>query len=354
MRVGSVVAAVVAALALSVGCRRPSPPVMTPHAPPDPNTQVARSQAKAQRLPPCPATAPVSVSPGGVTGTLLTPSRRYPISGAGVSLLSPTGAPVATALTDGCGRFTLPAVPPGAYTVRYGVRSLGGTLPLSMPQSALGAIPTFGLPIPKPPILIDPPIDVGFLRAGVIHGSYDDVEGMLDRVGIPYTVYDAEDLREDDPYQHRMLFIACGAATYPDDDEIKTRLKDFVSQGGSLYVSDLAISYVDQAFPGAVNFDYSSRGSSGTRKAYILDPALKAAAKGQTAIDITYDMGGWQRLEKDQPQSTLTPLRDVENDEPLVVVFNVGGGVVQYTTFHEEPQMSEGQELALTYLVTRM
>ena len=63
---------------------------------------------------------------------------------------------------------------------------------------------------------------------------------------------------------------------------------------------------------------------------------------------------GSLRLDVNQPSSTQTPLRDTETDEPLAAVFNVGAGLVQYTTFHEEPQMSEGQELALVYMVTRM
>jgi len=340
-------------LGLTVGCGRASgPPVVPQHAPPNPMTEPVRAQAKAARLPQCPATAPLS--PGSLGGTLRTPSQRYPISGAGISLLNPAGATVATTSTDGCGRFGFTGVQPGPYTVRYGVRNLGGMMPFTAPASLLGAIPTLGLPIPKPPILIDPPIDIAPLRAGVVHGVYDDVEGMLDKVGIPYTVYDAEDLKESAPYQHRMLFIACGAATYPDDDELKKRLNDYVMTGGSLYVSDLAVSYVGETFPGAVKYSYENRGSSGTRKAYVLDPVLKGAVKNQPTIDITYDMGGWQRLDVDQPQSTQTPLRDTETDEPLTVAFTVGAGLVQYTTFHEEPQTSEGQELALVYMITRM
>ncbi len=346
----------VALLGLMVGCGHASgPPVVPQHAPPDPLTEPARMQAKATRLPPCPAASPFS--PGGLGGTLRTPSQRYPISGAAISLINPAGAAVATTFTDGCGRFGFTGVQPGPYTVRYGVRNLGGMMPFTAPASVLGAIPTLGLPIPnipKPPILIDPPIDIAQLRAGVVHGVFDDVEGMLDRVGIPYTVYDAEDLKESAPYQHRMLFIACGAATYPDDDELKSKLNNYVMTGGSLYVSDLAISYVGETFPGAVNYSYENRGSSGTRKAYVLDPALKGAVKDQATIDVTYDMGGWQRLDVEQPPSTQTPLRDTETDEPLAVAFTVGAGLVQYTTFHEEPQTSEGQELALVYMITRM
>jgi hypothetical protein len=69
-------------------------------------------------------------------------------------------------------------------------------MPFTAPYLIVGAIPTLGLPMPKPPILIDPPIDIAPLRAGVVHGTFDNVEGMLDRVGIPYTVYEEPQMSE--------------------------------------------------------------------------------------------------------------------------------------------------------------
>ena len=65
-------------------------------------------------------------------------------------------------------------------------------------------------------------------------------------------------------------------------------------------------------------------------------------------------MGGWQRLEVNQPSGTQAMLRDVETNEPSAVTFNRGAGVVKYSTFHVEAQVSEAEEAALVCMISRM
>jgi hypothetical protein len=342
-----------------VGCSgRAGPPPA--HGPMAPQAVPGLQAAAATRLPPCP---PAATPPGAaLTGVLRTPSGAFPISGASVSLLQPNGAPAATATTDGCGRFALPSVAPGPYTVRYGLRSFGGMAPVSLLQQPARALNTpLGIPLPFPfpgaagaavPPIFNPALDAGGLRAGVVRGSWDHIEALLDKMGIPYVLYEADALEEDAPYQHRMLFVACGAAAIPDKADKK--IKKYVEGGGALYASDLSIAYVGEVFEKAVNYDYESRGDSGARKAYVVDPELAVALKGASQIDLTYDMSGWQRLAVNQPPGTQAMLRDVETNEPSAVTFNRGAGVVKYTTFHVEAQVSEAEEAALVYMISRM
>lgn len=343
------------------GARRSGPPPV--HSPTPPAVAPELAAAGATRLPPCPAASPLQPTSAGVAGTLRTPSGAFPLSGATVALLTPTGAPAAQTATDGCGRFQLAGVAPGPYTLRYGLRSLGGFAPLSLAAASSGGS-ALGLPLPLPlsvpiplpggigPTILDPLLDTTGLQAGVVRGDWDHVELLLAKMGIPYVMYEADALKGDAPYQHRMLFIACGAASIPEQAEGK--LESYVTGGGSLYASDLAIPYIGEVFEGAIEYDYSSRGDSGTRPAYVVDPELQVALRGAAKIDLTYDLGGWQRLAVNQPPGTLPLLRDVATNEPGAVTFQRGAGVVKYTTFHVEAQVSEAEETALVYMISRM
>src|SRR5688500_2237380 len=164
------------------GCAQSGGPSRV-HSPPPPPAMPGLQAAAATRLPPCP---PASTPPGAaLSGVLRTPSGAFPISGASVSLLQPNGAPAATATTDGCGRFALPAVAPGPYTVRYGLRSFGGMAPVNLLQQPAAALNTpLGIPLPFPfpgtagaavPPIFNPALDAGGLRAGVVRGSWDHI-----------------------------------------------------------------------------------------------------------------------------------------------------------------------------------
>jgi hypothetical protein len=60
-------------------------------------------------------------------------------------------------------------------------------------------------------------------------------------MGIPYVLYEADALEEEAPYQHRMLFIACGASSIPDKADKK--IKKYVEGRGALYASDLTFNW---------------------------------------------------------------------------------------------------------------
>lgn len=318
----------------------------------------------AQSLAPCPPSVPVPGSTG-MTGTLRVPSGQYPLTGAPVSLIGGNGAALASTTTDGCGRFSLPFSSPGSYRLDYGVRSLRGSMPITLgaapgPLGLPGlSIPGVNIPNPLGGALasarqVEPKLDVSWFKAAVIHGSFDNVEKILERMGIPYDLYDSSALEDAQPYQHRMLFITCGSGYGGSGDKVSTALRGYVGSGGALYVSDLAMPYLKDAFPGAVNYESSARGDSGLRRSNVIDPGLQLALRGSPTLEINYDLGGWQRISANQPLTTLPLLRDTDTQEPAAVAFNYGIGLVQYTTFHNEAQNTEAVEAALQYIISRM
>ncbi len=290
------------------------------------------------KLPPCPpSTADFPVTMGGVSGTISVPSGKYPLGGARVGLLNSAGVPVASTLTDGCGRFMFPGVPPGSYRVVYGIRSFAGESKVDV----LSWMPTPRLNIQ---------MDKNWLNVAVVHGVWDDVEGVLDRIGLAYTVYSPDALEGLEPYKHRILFIACGAGGYASD--VADKIRAYVAGGGALYVSDLSLPYITEAFPNAIL--PGENGNSGVRTSYIFDAQLLGYLRGTASIPINYNLGGWQRLQRTQPSTTIAVLRDSETQEPAVASFWFGAGTVGYTTFHEDAQMNEAMEWSLVFVITRL
>ena len=76
--------------------------------------------------------------------------------------------------------------------------------------------------------------------------------------------------------------------------------------------------------------------------------------RGSVAIPLNYNLGGWRRLQKIQPLTTLALLRDSQFQEPSIVTFMHGAGFVGYTTFHDEAQMNDGMTYSLVFFITRM
>lgn len=291
------------------------------------------------KLPPCPPVFQGVTFGAGVTGTLLMPKGDMALGAARVTLVNALGVEQATTVSDGCGRFRFDAVLPGIYKVKFAVRTFRGESSVNVPAGGTH---------------VDLRVDIKFLQIGVFQGSWDHVEKILDKVGVPYQLLPNNKLESTDLSKFNIVFINCNEIIESAvSAKVKEKLKGFVNGGGALYVSDRALPYILATWPGQVNAQ-GNTGNSGTKKHTIFDFQLGSYLRGALSAPIIYDMGAWRRLQKDQPSTTLALLRDEKTQEPAIVTFASGGGFVGYTTYHQGAQMNDAMTFSLVFFITRL
>lgn len=291
------------------------------------------------KLPPCPPMYSGLTFGAGVTGTVLMPKGDMALGAAKVTLVNSLGAEQATTITDGCGRFRFDAILPGVYKVKFAVRTFKGESSVNVPAGGTN---------------VDIRVDVKFLQIAVFQGSWDKVEKILDKVGVPYQLFPNNKLESTDLSKFNIVFINCNETSESTvSAKVKEKLKAFVNGGGALYASDRSLPYVTATWPGQVNAATAS-GNNGTHKHTVFDFQLGSYLRGALTVPIIYDLGGWRRLSKDQPGTTLALLRDEKTQEPAIVTFASGGGFVGYTTYHQGAQMNDAMTFSLVFFITRL
>ncbi len=222
----------------------------------------------------------------------------------------------------------------------------------------------------------------------VLDGNYDDIEGLLDKLGLDYDLYsengvvgvgDTVELLSTPSSlsQYEIVFANCGGfhGWMPQDHPAAmAHIHDYVLDGGSFYMSDYAWVYGEFAFPEAIEFmgsddvqdmftDKSPQMIDGGQsfQATIADGAM-AAYLGKTKLLVTFDQGPQIAPEKagegtfphvsaqiTQPFAT-DPLDD---NIPLVLSYKPSptAGRVIYTNFHNDAQTTADMLVLLNYLV---
>lgn len=206
-------------------------------------------------------------------------------------------------------------------------------------------------------ILITPPLfdDIGQIltdRFGLAQGTH-----WIEIENVTLQNYDAIK-------NAKTIFINCSSDSLDQGSNIGDSLRRFVDQGGTLYASDWAYTYIETSFPGYLAFLSPDPldGQSGTITATVLDQGLRNylfGASTTTTINIDYDLSAWavidQTLRSDVKvlMTGDVPLFDglILPNHPLAVTFPYGQGRVVYTTFHNEAQQSDLEKRLLEYLV---
>ncbi len=268
-------------------------------------------------------------------------------------------------------------------------------------------------------------------RIAVVTGSYDRMEDVLAKLGLgevdsygeliigteKFTLIDGDGSLYDYNYQtfnvlldsitelkkYDLIIINCG--TYYEDKliepQVLTNLRQFVQDGGRLYVTDLSYDYVEQPFPEFVDFFGSDATPSGTAEemnsaevgdggittnADVLQEGLKnwlgsSVKCGSTSkptntenclnadgtVHIEDFLGGWAVI--NGPHSgkdavvTLWTRGNVSWEgwfsgvKPLTLTFSSGSGRVLYSSYHTSgtphPYFMP-QERILQYLIFEM
>ena len=291
---------------------------------------------------------------GIVEGTVVAPNGSTPVIGATVSVEGVAGCQVAT---GPAGEFRMTGVPAGSASVR--VRRGIFDQQASVAVSA-GAVAN-----------ADAELDASGISTGVVTGSFDQVETLLDELGIPWTAITSEDVVGGDLSGYDAVYLDCGlddSVLYNDtsgNPVVPAELKEYAEAGGRVYASDWAEVFVEGAWPGKVGFlEPDPRvGEPGEFRGDLIDPALQASVQ-KDRLKIEFDLGGWALI--DEPDSDVEVLvrgdaKGIDydtfevvtyEDRPWVVQFATGSnGSVTYTSFHNHAQLDADTHALLLQLV---
>lgn len=279
-----------------------------------------------------------------------------------------------TAYTDLDGNFVLQDLPGEAeYTVYVQVGGQDSTYdPVWLPSGESVELPT--------PSCFDPlAVDVA-----VVTGEYDDFELVLSNMGFAnYDVFDGLDeptltgllLSPEQMSRYDLIFINGGCleqgVLYGEGassaDTIIDNLREYVAEGGQIYVSDWAYDYVESAWPEALDFvgqdetfDAAQVGDYGLVDAAISDAAL-AEWLGTNAMEIEYDLPVWPPVIDSESyvsvhlSGTVTYRQGTAETTlpniPLLVSFTSGQGRVVYSSFRVAKNASTDMMRVLQYMI---
>jgi hypothetical protein len=279
------------------------------------------------------------------------------------------------------GSFILDPIAPAPATnvvvrVEQGAYAFVWNVPLVSPRGADVTGVQLTTPDTCQPLLPD-----GDRRYLVVTGIYDRIEDTLQREGIPFETEDG--LALDFSWAERLfgsmdrlrdyngIFVNCGADelewTRPAGLSTNARrnLRQYVEEGGALYISDWVYELVEQVFPEKIDFlgddqvvNAAQRGSRAAYPTRVLDDDLSAflVAEGfdgaQMTIDFSFEEGSV--ITAVAPDVTIFLQTDMQllpeiggpiiEDTPVTVGFRHGRGRVIFTSFHQETDPTAGTE----------
>ena len=349
---------------------------------------------------------------GTLVGTVLAPEGTVPISNALVYLAPSMPAPLAAGVfCDKC--VELPAGTPYTYSKADGTFKLpvftAGSQVLVVQKghfrrarsivAAAGDNPVAGnlTTLPGTPDVAN---GDEIPKIGVAYGGFDKIELSLKKLGVtsfdrygkdpfndpkglPPSIGQQMDLinsQQTLAQYHIVLLpcalagLSCGAPTSAQKDN----LRNYVSAGGKLYVTDYSYEFVNQTWPGFITWKdkdgndtnaNSAWGSACTGEAHDAagtanDPGLSSwlGAIGDTSFTL---QGSWTSISKvnampgtdaDGKPVTVTPKVWMTNSGsgPATVSFDQQCGRVLYSTYHAEGDVDSAllaQEKALLFIL---
>jgi|GEM_PF-3415426 len=224
--------------------------------------------------------------------------------------------------------------PAVAATRQIGTETFSGTAVTHIPLSNGRAINTLRyisletLTAPQP-------------RIAVVSGRYDLVCTVLARNGVAFSVLPVANFAARSG-NYDIIFVACNAHPAP------AAVRQFVSRGGVLYVSDLSADMLAQAFTNHVRFALITRHDF---NAQIVNTGLAAQLGGASHMGV---VGLWARIATRVPGNATIYLRHPANGHPVAFSFPYGQGRVLFTSFHNSEQATATIDEFLRYVVLRL
>lgn len=181
-------------------------------------------------------------------------------------------------------------------------------------------------------------------RVAVTPAGYDDIARVLKQIEVEFDTLDLGSVNAEVLRRFSAVFLNCSPA-------IKIAagadsLARWVSEGGWLYASDWAGSYVQRVFPRSVTV--AEDGNTGSLKAAV-EHAHFREVLGTDQVTLEFDMGGWCRVTKYEVQNTEVFL--MNSRTPLMLSFKHGRGQVIFTSFHNSAQPGDTVAKLLRFLI---
>jgi len=172
--------------------------------------------------------------------------------------------------------------------------------------------------------------------------GYDNMAEVLRALGREYVVISPSTLTDLNALRaFSAVFVNCAAGLEEIADAAANSVRQYVQDGGVLYVSDYAFVFVDRAFPGYIQFA-GYTGQSGSVNADVVDSGL-ANYLGASSLVLNFDLPSWVPVEAvgagvQVYVEGMVSYAGKTAKKPIVVGFNYGTGKVVYTSFHNAKQ----------------
>jgi hypothetical protein len=310
---------------------------------------------------------------GVISGHVCDPSGEGMVSGAEVSLpmdYDNDGTVDKTLRTEsqGDGYFLLNDVPDGFWTVFVTKGSYNAEFRVEVVD---------GAGVHDLEYCLDP----GTINIAVVTGEYDTVQDVLKNIGLEFDLFNGKAGTEYLSFlssetaleTYDIVFLNCGINErwMTRKPEVAQALSAYVKSGGSIYASDWSHSFVEAAFPDAVDWFGDDRddlaakaGEMGVYYADVIDEGMKKVLGSETA-ELYYDLSSWGVAEAAGANTEVliqgdiiaydwndwtNPEREVKAS-PLALKFQPGSGTVIYTSFHNEPQTTVDMDKLLKDII---
>lgn len=311
----------------------------------------------------CAIPAPGEV--GGVRGRVCTADGSRPLDDARASV-APVGAAEIATLTDVEGRFLLEGIPAGDQVLVIQKGTFRSERQVTIPAGSI-------LELDDQDCALAP----DDIRIAVVRGSqFDHVEQVLGSIGINEAnidIYDADwadqllgpDERVRD---YDVLFLNCRSAepVYLASQPMRTLMRSYVADGGSLFASDQAYDLIEATFRDKIDFVGDDDAAPGTADqglavdnlvASIVDFDM-AGLFGRSTATLNYPLPLWSMMQDVAPDVDVFLMADADTvdgriirDAPQIVGFDHGNGRVTYSSFHQEPDSHPDQLRILQLLM---
>lgn len=296
----------------------------------------------------CSIPAPLEV--GGVSGRVCTADGARPLDEARASIEPAGAAPIST-LTDADGRFVLNGVPAGEQVLVISKGTFRSERTVTIPAGSILALDEE-----------DCALSPDDIRIAVVRGSqYDHVEQVLGSIGIDdanIDLYDsdwAERLLGPDERvrDYDVVFLNCRSAepVYLATQAMRTLMRSYVADGGSLFASDQAYDLIERTFSDKIDFlgqdttlSAADQGSAVDGLAATVVNVEMATLLGRSTATLHYPLETWSMIQSVAEDVDVYLIADpqaldghVVEDAPQIVGFDHGQGRVTYSSFHQEP-----------------
>ena len=266
-------------------------------------------------------------------------------------------------VTDVGGYFTLEGVPLGNHTIVVEKGSFSTEIAVLLDEEIAYELSE------------EECLDSGDVNIAVITGAYDNIEHILDDMGLTYTLFRGMYNTE---YQNlignpsRMaefdiIFFNCGISDIWGSsgitNAIATNIRGYVEAGGSIYTADWSYFFFEKSFPSAITFvgNDSQEGSAyvgnqGDINGDVLDANMQAILGTNTA-QLRYDLASWAVAESAASSSSVLiegmarTMSGNVTKSPLAAKIHEGSGTALYTSFHNERQLTTDMAALLAEII---